>query len=508
MTDHRPSTEATLTVERRTIDVIPDNERHGTARSQFTLWFGANMQITAIVDGALAVIFGADAIWAIVGLLIGNLLGGAVMALHSAQGPRLGLPQMISSRAQFGVLGASVPLILVVLLCLGFAATGTVLAGQAVNALLHIDDPTVGIILFGAFTAIVAITGYKLIHIIGRIATVVGIVGFSYLAIRLFANYDVAAVVGVKSFDVATFLLAISLSAGWQLTFGPYVADYSRYLPRTTSERTTFWSTFAGSVIGSQWSMTFGALIAAVVGPTFISNQVGFIGTLAGPATVAMLMYFVIIVGKLTVNCLNAYCGFMSIITAVTAFTGQTRISRLTRILFITSFTATSVVIALFASADFLNNFKNFVLLLLTVFVPWSAINLIDYYLISKERVDIPALYDKAGRYGKWNMTALTCYLVGVVVQIPFLAQSLYTGPVTELLGGADISWIVSLLVTGLVYYPAARRTSNPPAHMIYPADLTMVAEKPRDETPTPTVAATGPDFAATSGAGSPDLSQ
>lgn len=116
-------------IEHRSIDVIPDAERHGSPLNQFTLWFGANMQITAIVDGALAVVFGADALWAIIGLLIGNLAGGCVMALHSAQGPRLGLPQMISSRAQFGVYGAVVPLVLVVLLYLGFAATGTVLAG-------------------------------------------------------------------------------------------------------------------------------------------------------------------------------------------------------------------------------------------------------------------------------------------------------------------------------------------------------------------------------------------
>ena len=136
----RPTTDSALAIERRTIDVIPDGERHGTPRNQFTLWFGANMQITAIVDGALAVVFGADAIWAIVGLLIGNVLGGVVMALHSAQGPRLGLPQMISSRAQFGVYGAVVPLLLVVLMYLGFAATGTVLAGQAIGQILHIRE--------------------------------------------------------------------------------------------------------------------------------------------------------------------------------------------------------------------------------------------------------------------------------------------------------------------------------------------------------------------------------
>ena len=28
-------------VEKRTIDMVPDGERHGTPKSQFTLWFGA-----------------------------------------------------------------------------------------------------------------------------------------------------------------------------------------------------------------------------------------------------------------------------------------------------------------------------------------------------------------------------------------------------------------------------------------------------------------------------------
>ena len=107
-------------IERRSSDIVPAAERHGTPVSQFTLWCGANLQITAIVDGALAVVLGGvDPIWAILALLIGNILGGIVMALHSAQGPRLGLPQMISSRAQFGVLGAILPLVLVVVMYLG-----------------------------------------------------------------------------------------------------------------------------------------------------------------------------------------------------------------------------------------------------------------------------------------------------------------------------------------------------------------------------------------------------
>ena len=46
--------------------------------------------------------------------------------------------------------------------------------------------------------------------------------------------------------------------------------------------------------------------------------------------------------------------------------------------------------------------------------------------------VDIPGLYDPDGRYGRWNVIAITTYVGGVLVQIQFLAQSLYTGPVTK----------------------------------------------------------------------------
>jgi len=460
-------------VERRSIDVVPAAERTGTPTSQFTLWFGANMQITAVVDGALAVVFGADALWAIIGLLLGNIAGGIVMALHSAQGPRLGLPQMISSRAQFGVYGAALPLVLVVLMYLGFASTGTVLSGQAINHMLRTDIPAVGILVFGVLTVVVATFGYHYIHMLGRIATVTGILGFGYLFVQLLSQHSLSDLLGQKPFDLATFLLAMSVSAGWQLVYGPYVADYSRYLPANTPESHTFAGTFLGSVVGSQIAMTLGALIAAYSGKAFVANQVGALGDLAGPAVMAFVIYLVIVVGKLAVNCLNAYGGFMTILTTISGFTGRDRISRSTRALLIGAFVLVSLLVALLASKDFIDNFKNFILVLLMVFTPWSAINLVDYYLVSKERVDIPALYDPRGRYGAWNTGALVTYVIGIVVQIPFLAQKLYTGPFTEMLGGVDISWIVGLVVTAGIYYPLAQRQRLAPDRMIYPPGRT-----------------------------------
>lgn len=469
-------------IERRSIDVVPASERHGTPINQFTLWCGANLQITAIVDGALAVALGGvDPIWAIVALLIGNVLGGVVMALHSAQGPRLGLPQMISSRAQFGVLGAIVPLVLVVVMYLGFAATGTVLTGQAINKILGVQAPWVGIVIFGILTAILAIVGYRWIHRMGRFATVVGALGLLWVAIVTITRHNGLASFGTKPFELPGFLLAVGLGAGWQLTFGPYVADYSRYLPQDTDPRKTFHFTLWGSVIGSMFSMALGAMIAGLPQAAkggFTKNQVGFIGDLVGGGAVALAIYFVIVIGKLTVNTLNAYGGSMTLLTTATAIRPRAHVSTLARSLWVAGFIAVSVVIALAATADFLNLFKNFVLFLLMVFTPWSAINLVDYYLVSKERVDIPALYDRHGRYGAWNVPALLVYFFGIAIQIPFLNTAFYTGPATTAMGGADISWIIGLFTTAVAYWFAVRgQRHRIPPEMIYPSDSGLTPE-------------------------------
>jgi nucleobase:cation symporter-1, NCS1 family len=156
-------------------------------------------------------------------------------------------------------------------------------------------------------------------------------------------------------------------------------------------------------------------------------------------------------------------------VTIGTALNRRDSVSKATRIVFIVAVITVSVLIALFASKDFLNLFKNFVLMLLMVFTPWSVINLVDYYKVSRDRLDIPALYNPDGRYGRWNAAALVSYGIGVLVQIPFLAQALYTGPVTQWLGGADISWIVGIAVTAAVYYPWAKATNRAPLETIYP---------------------------------------
>src|SRR5215472_14702266 len=145
-------------------------ERHGMPYTLFTFWAASNVQLLAIPVGALAIVFGLSLPWAIFSIIIGNAFGGLYMALHSVQGPRLGLPQMMQSRAQFGMNGTALPNIIVILMYLGYFVAAAILGGQATASLLHVTTAE-GIIIINAFVLLITAFGYDMFHAYNRIVT-------------------------------------------------------------------------------------------------------------------------------------------------------------------------------------------------------------------------------------------------------------------------------------------------------------------------------------------------
>ena len=78
---------------------------------------------------------------------------------------------------------------------------------------------------------------------------------------------------------------------------------------------------------------------------------------------------------------------------------------------------------ALLGKDSFLDNYTDFILLLLYVLVPWTAINLVDYYLLRHGQYDVPSFFRQdGGVYGRVNAVAVECYLIGILVQLPLVA--------------------------------------------------------------------------------------
>jgi NCS1 family nucleobase:cation symporter-1 len=179
-------------------------------------------------------------------------------------------------------------------------------------------------------------------------------------------------------------------------------------------------------------------------------------------AGIAPVVLVVFAVGVAAANAMNLYCGALSALTF-----GQTVVPRWSpgpkaRTLMALLLFGLSLLGAVLGKEAFLVNYEHFILLLLYVLVPWTAINLVDYYLLRHGVYDVASFFRQdGGVYGRINVPAVTCYVFGILVQLPFIDCALYTGPVARALGGIDLSWIVGLAVTSPAYYYLAKRSQT-----------------------------------------------
>lgn len=459
MGDHNIVDSSRALIETHHIDIIPENERYGHPRDQFTLWFAANANVVNFVLGGLAIAFGLNLFWAIAAIVVGNVLGTLLTSFHAWQGPRLGVPQMIQSRGQFGFYGAGFILLASILLDVGYMAAQQALQGQA----MHLWIPSVSIpwwIIIVTIPAVaVAIFGYRWIHNVQKLLTVIFIVVIVVALIQA-ASYGPVAHkylgFGLSSFPI--FIAAVGLFFMNMLSWAPYVSDYSRYLPVNVSFQRTFWAIFSGNAVSTTLFMALGAWITAMV-PIAATDPLGAIARVSG-----IWILFFMALSQLPGDTLNAYTGMMAIASLSSdierIMEGKAR--QIVRVVGLLVMFAIGTVLALLGYKTFLTSFENFLDVLLFLFVPWSAINLVDYYLIRHGHYDVPSFFTRRGIYGNIRWGASIVYIITLAVQVPFLDQTFYTGPFVKDLGGADISWIVGFCVASMLYLVVGKRSHSP----------------------------------------------
>lgn len=449
--------ESNFLIEKHSIDYIPHGLRHGKASDLIYLWFGANAQMAVVATGLIAIAPGFSFLWAAVGIILGTLIGSIFMAYHSAQGPHLGVPQMIQSRAQFGYYGAVIPLIMVVLMYLGFYAAGAVIGAETLALLFHIPVAA-GILISSLAVLLLVLAGYNMIHRFNR--------WMSYFFTAVFAIVTVLLLVGTPighpqpslavsgqhpGFLLGPFLLSISLAVINTLGYAPYVADYSRYLPEKTTISATFWYSYLGVALSNIWMMILGALIQTKAPNSNPVTGFALLGAHLGP-WFKVVVLLAAALGIVSINALNIYGGFMSSLTIASSFFRKWKPSLALRVWFIVPITVLGTYLAFLEQGHLLSSFESFLSLLIDFLVPWTAINLSDYYFFRKGQYSIRDIFNPRGQYGRFNLIAMLAYSGGFAAELPFMNTALYEGPVAKLLHNGDISWMVGLIVAGAVY--------------------------------------------------------
>ena len=254
------------------------------------------------------------------------------------------------------------------------------------------------------------------------------------------------------------------------LSFGPFVSDYTRYLPAETNGKRLFWAIYGGNVVATIGSCAVGAYLAALIPSVAADGPVAAIGRISGK-------WALIIMAASLINActFNAYTGAFQILSFANMWTRFKSMSVTLRVVPFVVVMALGMVVAFFGYKNFVTNLSNFLDVLLVIFIPWSAVNLTDYFLVRHGEYHVASFFMAQGRYGRFLWRGLLAYVIGLAAEVPFVDQPDFIGVMVKHLGGADISWLVGWIVSAAVYLLLVRFFAENPSSEFSPSGMSTV---------------------------------
>jgi len=414
--------------------------RHGKPYLMFTLWLAANL---TIADYALsALFFGLPFGYISLAIVIGNVLGGLLLGLVAAMGPKFGYPQMMISRAYFGKKGNFPFALANWLSTAGWFTVNIILGAYALQLAIGIPFVACAAVLV-VVQAVLAMYGHDAIQKFEMVMAVVLCAMFVAVGIIAYggAAGQMAAYEASAAFNPYTFALAVAAVFSYLMSWAPYASDYSRYLPEGTSPKKVAALAMAGGAIACIAVEAIGALVYISVGSAN-ANPIQALAQVAGGW--APFALAAIVLGAITANVLNLYTNSLS---------AQIVCEKAKRWHAVILACAIGLVLAVLGATNFVGFYQDFLLTLDYWITPWIGV-MIGAFFFGKVRKGVE---DRAGIVWK----AVAAYVVGLVASVPFMNLTSYGIPfegfVATAMGGADVSYFVSFLAALAVYLAVIR---------------------------------------------------
>ena len=438
---------AGFAVERRGIDRVPEEERHGSVRQLAFMWSGCVLNVAVVTYGALLTTMGLSLWQALLAILVGNATW-LITGLGSLPGPAAGVTAFISSRAAHGRDGNRIPAFLNWISNVGYEVVDLALAVLAADILIGKAGITVGtpvkivvILLLAVVQSVLPIFGHAAITRALRLLAIPFLLLFAVLAVLTARQVHFT---GGHAGSWPLFFVGVAISASSSgLGWTGNAADYSRYLPSDVNRRRLVLAVTLGGGIPQVMLMTLGAAVGTVVataGDPISGLPTAFAGWFLVPYLV------MVVVQMLAVNAVDLYSSGVSL-QALGLRVGRWQAVAIDAVL---STAVTAVVVFNDAFDSYLNDFLLFTIVWLA---PWTAVYVTDY-LMRRGRYDIAALTAGRPRFRPAGTIAL---LTGGAASLLCLTTTVFTGPIAETLGGCDLSVPAGLLVGSLTYFLLAR---------------------------------------------------
>jgi NCS1 family nucleobase:cation symporter-1 len=447
-----PSGSGDLAIETHGITPVPEDNRYGTPRRLFTVWFAPQMNMTGVFTGSLAIVFGLGFWLGLLAMVIGTLLGSLPVAYLSTWGPRTGTGQLPASRMAFGPT-VVLPAIVQWLSSIAWDGLVGLFGGEALSTLLHIPF-WAGVLIVLALQGAVGIFGYELIHRVEAVMTVVLVITFAVLTIKLLSgNHQIVTPPTVHHGDlVGSFILEVTVALSLAISWASYASDYSRYLPASTPRKPVFWYSMGGIVLGYIAIQAIGIAGAKALGA---ETAVG-VRDIMGGGFLGALALVVIALASVGSNVMNDYSGSLAL---------QTVGVRVRRPISAVVVTVLAFFLILWMhGGNTSSRFEN-VLLFVGYWIPaFVAIVTIDWYYRARGRHTINPARESTLQADA--IAAIITFVVAFGASVPFMDTSIIVGPVAKAWHGADVAYFVNFLVAAIIYggYRVWRHRAAAPA--------------------------------------------
>jgi nucleobase:cation symporter-1, NCS1 family len=404
MVDSPASREARqLRVETHGLDVIGDAERKGRPRQLFWPWFGANVSILGLSYGAFALGFGISFWQALVSGVIGIVFSFLLCGFISVAGKRGSAPTMVLSRAAYGVRGNWLASLVSWLLTVGWETVLTALATMATATVFGrlgwgggTETKVVALVVVSALIVVGGVMGFDLIMRLQTVITVVtGVLTVVYIVLVI-GHIHWRTVSAIPSGSAQEFIGAlVFMMTGFGLGWVNAAADYSRYLPRGSSNRGIIGWTTLGASVAPLFLLVFGLLLAG--SSTSLNKAIGAdpIGALTTILPTWFLAPFaaVAVLGLVGGAVLDIYSSGLALLSA------GLRVPRYAAALVDGVLMIAGTIYIVFVTNNFLGEFIGFLTTLGVPIAAWCGIMLADLALRRRDYAEAE-LYRRDGRYG------------------------------------------------------------------------------------------------------------
>ncbi len=422
-------------VEQFGIEAIPEDRRTVKWYDLFAIILNFLVNPGTILVGALAVAAGL-AFWAaVVSLVLGISIAFGAYIVMATVGVDYGLPGQVATRFAFGIRGAKVaPSILRSISSVYWFAFQTIAGALGIVAVLHQItgrdfNLAVVSVLFAFAQALIATVGYNSLKYLSRVAffskiAITAILLWVLISQQGHSPLQVFGYQGKLGWNWVVMAVWVNAAAAAWLSMITDAADFCRY----SRSRADMWvGTFLAAVLGQGISVFLGGYAVASVGG---KNSNPFDVMAAGASLwvlIALLIY--VVFDNWTINVLNLYTGGLALCNIFT------KVGR-----FWTTLVVSALGIALSLFPSLINGYSSQVSIIGDLFAPIAGILIADYLFVRHMKLDVPALFQRNGRYWYWrgfNWVAIGWTILGFVISVfipPVMIKTLSTMIITGVL--------------------------------------------------------------------------